>query len=40
MKHINLAHQILKTLVACNAINTEQDIVNITSQNTKALEGK
>ena len=40
MKHINLAHQILKTLVACNAINTEQDIVNITPQNPKALEEK
>ena len=40
MKHINLAHQILKTLVACNAINTEQDIVDITPQNPKALEDK
>ena len=37
-KHIALAHQILKTLVACNAINTEQDIVNITPQDPKALE--
>ena len=40
MKHINLAHQILKTLVACNAINAEQDVVDITPQNTKALEEK
>ena len=40
MKHINLAHQILKTLVACNAINAEQDVVDITPQNTKALEDK
>ena len=40
MKHINLAHQILKTLVACNAINVEQDIVNITPQDPKALEEK
>ncbi len=40
MKHINLAHQILKTLVACNAINADQDIVNITPQDTKALEEK
>lgn len=37
-KHVTLAHQILKTLVACNAINTEQDIVNITPKDTKALE--
>lgn len=40
MKHINLAHQILKTLVACNAINAEQDVINITPQDTKALEEK
>ena len=40
MKHINLAHQILKTLVACNALNAEQDIVNITPQDPKALEEK
>lgn len=39
-KHVTLAHQILKTLVACNAINTEQDVVNITPQNPKALEEK
>ena len=39
-KHIALAHQILKTLVACNAINTEQDIVNITPQDPKAMEEK
>ena len=39
-KHVTLAHQILKTLVACNAINTEQDVVNITPQNPKALEDK
>ena len=37
-KHVTLAHQILKTLVACNAINTDQDIVNITPKDTKALE--
>ena len=40
MKHINLAHQILKTLVACNAINAEPDVVNITPQDPKALEDK
>ena len=39
-KHVTLAHQILKTLVACNAINAEQDVVDITPQNTKALEEK
>lgn len=39
-KHIALAHQILKTLVACNALNAEQDIVNITPQDPKALEEK
>ena len=39
-KHVALAHQILKTLVACNAIHTEQDVVNITPQNPKALEKK
>ena len=40
MKHVALAHQILKTLVACKAINTEQDVVNITPQDPKALEEK
>ncbi|MDE0018227.1 MAG: hypothetical protein OXU51_18745 [Candidatus Poribacteria bacterium] len=39
-KHIGLAHQILKTLVACNALNAEQDIVNITPENPKPLEEK
>ena len=39
-KHVALAHQILKTLVACNAINAEQDIVNITPQDPKPLEDK
>ena len=39
-KHLALAHQILKTLVACNAINAEQEVVNITSQDPKALEEK
>ena len=39
-KHVTLAHQILKTLVACNAINAEQDVVDITPQNAKALEEK
>ena len=39
-KHVTLAHQILKTLVACNAINAEQDVMDITPQNPKALEDK
>ena len=39
-KHVTLAHQILKTLVACNAINVEQNIVDITPQDPKALEEK
>ena len=39
-KHVALAHQILKTLVACNAINAEQNAVNITPQDPKALEEK
>ena len=37
-KHVTLAHQILKTLVACNAINAEQNVVDITPQDPKALE--
>lgn len=40
MRHVALAHQILKTLVACKAINAEQDVVNITPQDPKALEEK
>jgi len=39
-KHVTLAHHILKTLVACNALNAEQNIVNITPQDPKALEEK
>ena len=38
MKHISLAHQILKTIVAHNAVNGSQEVVDITPQNTKALE--
>lgn len=37
MKHMSLAHQILKTLVAHNAVNSNQEVVDITPQNTKAL---
>lgn len=39
MKHMSLAHQILKTIVAHNAVNSTQEVVDITPQNTKALEG-
>ena len=39
-KHVTLAHQILKTLVTCNAINAEQDIVDITPEDPKPLEEK
>lgn len=38
MKHMSLAHQILKTLVTHNAVNNSQEVVDITPQNTKALE--
>lgn len=38
MKHMSLAHQILKTIVAHNAVNGSQEVVDITPQNTKALE--
>ena len=38
MKHMNLGHQILKTIVAHNAISAKQEVVDITPQNVKALE--
>ena len=38
MKHMSLAHQILKTIVTHNALNNSQEAVDITPQNTKALE--
>ena len=38
MQHVTLAHQILKTIIACNAINTEQEVVNVTPQDVKALK--
>ena len=38
MKHMSLAHQILKTLVTHNAVNSSQEVIDITPQNTKALE--
>ena len=38
MKHMNSAHQILKTIVAHNTVNASQEVVDITPQNVKALE--
>ena len=35
---MSLAHQILKPIVAHNAVNRSQEVVDITPQNTKALE--
>ena len=37
MKFITLAHQILKTTVAHNAISGKHDVVDITPQSVKAL---
>ncbi|MCY3742059.1 MAG: hypothetical protein OXH00_13675 [Candidatus Poribacteria bacterium] len=37
MKFITLAHQILKTTVAHNAVSEKQDVVDITPQSVKAL---
>ena len=38
-KHVTLAHQILKTIIACNAINTGQEVVDVTPQDVrKALK--
>ena len=36
-KHISLALQILKTIAACNAANAQDDIVEITPEETKQL---
>ena len=35
MQHVTLAHQILKTIIACNAINTGQEVVDVTPQDEK-----
>ena len=34
-KHVTLAHQILKTIIACNAINTGQETIDVTPQDVK-----
>ena len=38
-KHLNSAHQILKTVLAHNALNANQPVEDITPQNPKALKG-
>lgn len=38
MKHLNLAHQILKTIATYNAINAKQGVVDITPPSPKALQ--
>ena len=38
MQHITLAHQILKTIIACNAIDAKQEVVDVTPQDAKALK--
>ena len=38
MQHVTLAHQILKTLVACNALDAKQEVVDVTPQDAKALK--
>ncbi|MDE0636822.1 MAG: hypothetical protein OXI43_13375 [Candidatus Poribacteria bacterium] len=37
MKHVNLAHNILKTIATSNAINARQEVIDVTPQNTKQL---
>ena len=38
MKHVTLAHQILKTIITCNAINSQQEVVDVTPQDVKVLK--
>ena len=38
-KHLNSAHQILKTVLAHNALNANQQVEDITPQDAKPLEG-
>ena len=38
MQHITLAHQILKTIIAYNAIDAKQEVVDVTPQDAKALK--
>ncbi len=37
MKHVNLAHNILKTIATYNAINAKQEVIDVAPQNTKQL---
>lgn len=38
MQHVTLAHQILKTIIACNAIDAKPEVIDVTPQDTKALK--
>ena len=38
MQHVTLAHQILKTIVACNALDAKQEVVDVTPQDAKAVK--
>ena len=38
MNHVNLAHQILKTIITCNALNPKQEVMDVTPQDAKALK--
>ena len=35
MQHVTLAHQILKTIIACNTINTGHETIDVTPQDVK-----
>ena len=37
-KHVTLAHQILKTIIACNAIDAKPEVVDVTPQDVKELK--
>ena len=37
MKHVNLAHNILKTIATCNTSNAKQEVLDVTPRNTKQL---
>ena len=38
MQQVTLAHQILKTLIACNALEAKQEVVDVTPQGVKAIK--
>ena len=37
-QHVTLAHQILKTIIAYNAIDAKQEVIDVTPQDVKALK--